>query len=351
LISYILKRIPIAIFTVISVSFVAFITMQAPAGDYVDYLFSFCNPEAAGRGMMHAGLAQAGVAMTDCTSAEEIQLVREVLGYHHPMLIQYWNWITPIIFRFDFGISARPGVGVWGPASEYILEALPPTIYLTLLTILITWTLAIPIGIYSAVRQHSVGDYIFTFLGFTGLAVPDFLLALVVMYLLFAYFEMSVGDLHSGAYETAPWSVGKVIDMIQHLLVPAAVLGTAGTAALIRILRNNLLDELSKPYVVTAQAKGMSIWKVVFKYPLKVAINPFISSIGFIIPALISGSVILSVAMGLPTLGLSLLNAIQDENIFLAADITLILGFITVVGMFISDILLVMIDPRIKLSG
>ena len=171
------------------------------------------------------------------------------------------------------------------------------------------------------------------------------------MYLLYAYFDYSVGALFSGKYQLAPWSVGRVIDMISHLTVPALVLGTAGTAALIRIMRNNLLDELSKPYVITAMAKGLSPWKVVLKYPLRVAINPFVSSIGFILPSLISGSIILSIVMGLPTIGPVLLGALEFEDIYLAGDIILILGFLTVVGTLISDILLMIIDPRIKLDG
>ena len=278
-----------------------------------------------------------------------MEILRSQLGLNKPMLVQYWNWITPIIFELDFGMSNRVS-GVWEPAIGILREALMPTIYLTLFTIIITWTLAIPIGIYSAVRKHTIGDYFFTFLGFTGIAVPDFLLALVVMYVLYAYFEYSVGSLFSGEYQLAPWSVGRVIDMISHLIVPSLVLGTAGTAALIRIMRNNLLDELTRPYVVTAIAKGMSHWKVILKYPLRVAINPFISSIGFILPALISGSIILSVVMGLPTIGLVLLGAIENEDIYLAGDIILILGFMTVVGTLISDILLMIVDPRIKLT-
>ena len=279
-----------------------------------------------------------------------MEIIRDQLGLNKPMLVQYWNWITPIVFELDFGMSNRVS-GVWEPAIGILREALMPTIYLTLFTIIITWTLAIPIGIYSAVRQHSIGDYFFTFLGFTGIAVPDFLLALVVMYVLYSYFEYSVGALFSGEYQLAPWSLARVIDMLSHLIVPSLVLGTAGTAALIRIMRNNLLDELTRPYVITALAKGVSPWKVVLKYPLRVAINPFISSIGFILPALISGSIILSIVMGLPTIGPVLLGALEFEDIYLAGDIILILGFLTVAGTLISDILLMIIDPRIKLYG
>ena len=335
MIAYLLRRIGLAVITLIAVSLATFFVIHAPAGDYVDYLHEYCP---------HIQCPYA------VETPDEMEIIRDQLGLNKPMLVQYWNWITPIVFELDFGMSNRVS-GVWEPAIGILREALMPTIYLTLFTIIITWTLAIPIGIYSAVRQHSIGDYFFTFLGFTGIAVPDFLLALVVMYVLYSYFEYSVGALFSGEYQLAPWSVGRVIDMISHLTVPALVLGTAGTAALIRIMRNNLLDELSKPYVITAMAKGLSPWKVVLKYPLRVAINPFVSSIGFILPSLISGSIILSIVMGLPTIGPVLLGALEFEDIYLAGDIILILGFLTVVGTLISDILLMIIDPRIKLDG
>jgi len=336
MIIYLYKRITLAILTMIAISLVTFFVIHAPAGDYVDYLHQYCST------------IQCPYAVE---TKEEMEIIRNKLGINKPMLVQYWDWITPIVFKFDFGMSARGNKGIWAPARLILVEMIPPTLYLAFLTILITWTLAIPIGIYSAVRQHSIGDYVFTFLGFTGLAVPDFLLALVVMYLLYAYFDYSVGALFSGEYQLASWSVGRVIDMILHLSVPALVLGTAGTAALIRIMRNNLLDELSKPYVITAMAKGLSPWKVVLKYPLRVAINPFVSSIGFILPSLISGSIIISIVMGLPTIGPVLLGALEFEDIYLAGDIILILGFLTVVGTLISDILLMIIDPRIKLDG
>ena len=297
MIIYIYKRITLAILTMIAISLVTFFVIHAPAGDYVDYLHQYCST------------IQCPYAVE---TEEEMEIIRNELGINKPMLVQYWDWITPIVFKFDFGMSARGNKGIWAPARLILAEMIPPTLCL---------------------------------------AVPYFLLALVVMYLLYAYFDYSVGALFSGKYQLAPWSVGRVIDMISHLTVPALVLGTAGTAALIRIMRNNLLDELSKPYVITAMAKGLSPWKVVLKYPLRVAINPFVSSIGFILPSLISGSIILSIVMGLPTIGPVLLGALEFEDIYLAGDIILILGFLTVVGTLISDILLMIIDPRIKLDG
>ena len=206
-------------------------------------------------------------------------------------------------------------------------------------------------GIYSAVRQHSIGDYAFTFLGFSGLAVPDFLLGLVLMYVAFAYFDQVVGGLFSSDYAKEPWSLAKIYDLFQHLWIPAVVLGTSGTASLIRIMRNNLLDELGKPYVVTAKAKGMSPVKLIVKYPVRVAINPLISTVGYLLPALFSGSVIVSVVLSLPTLGPVLLTAMIQEDVYTAGFIILMLGVLTVIGTLISDILLAVVDPRIKLTN
>jgi peptide/nickel transport system permease protein len=215
-------------------------------------------------------------------------------------------------------------------------------------TILITWLIAIPIGIYSAVRQHSVGDYVFTFLGFSGLAVPDFLLGLVLLYIAFAFFDQSVGGLFSTMYLDAPWSLARLWDLLKHLWIPAIVLGTSGTAGLIRVMRNNLLDQLDKPYVATARAKGQVNWKVIIKYPVRVALNPLISGIGTLLPALISGTVIVSVVLSLPTLGPVLLNSLLAQDVHTAAVIILLLGFLTVVGTLVSDLVLVLVDPRIR---
>ena len=237
------------------------------------------------------------------------------------------------------------------PIKRIISERLVYTISLAGFTIALTWIMAVPIGIYSAVRQHSLGDYVFTFIGFTGLAVPDFLLGLVMMYTFYAYFGWSVGGLFSGNYSDAPWSFGKFVDLLQHLIIPGIVLGTAGTAGLIRIMRNNLMDEMGKPYVTTARAKGMSGWKVVVKYPVRVAINPFISGIGQMLPALVGGSVIVSVVLSLPTLGPILLHSIMDQDMYLAGAIILLLGLLSVIGILVSDLLLVVVDPRIKLYG
>ena len=325
--AYIVRRLLLAAMTTMIISLLAFVVISLPEGDYVDTYIE--------------ELIQEGTSL----SLAEAQNLREYYGLDAPMLVQYWKWVTKIV-KLDFGQSFRQQ----RPIRELIAERLITTIALSAFTIVITWILALPIGIYSGVRQHSIGDYAFTFLGFTGLAVPDFLLGLVLMYVAFAYFDQSVGGLFGPQYLNAPWSLGRVWDLLQHLVIPAIVLGTAGTAGLIRIMRNNLLDELGKPYVVTARSKGMVGWKLIVKYPVRVAINPFVSGIGYLLPSLVGGSVIVSVVLSLPTLGPLLLQAIMSQDMYVAGLIILLLGVLTVIGTLISDLLLVWVDPRIRLT-
>jgi peptide/nickel transport system permease protein len=237
------------------------------------------------------------------------------------------------------------------PVADLIGERLVLTIAVSFAAIVFTWAIALPIGIYSALRPYSAWDYVLTTLGFFGLAVPSFLLALVLMYFGFTFFGTSVGGLFSPGLETAPWSVAKVLDLLKHLIIPAIVLGLAGTAQLIRIMRANLLDELGKPYVVTAMAKGLTGRRLVMKYPVRVAMNPFASSIGFIFPQVVSGTIIVSVVLSLPTVGPLLLSSLQGQDMFLAGAIVLLLGALTIVGTLISDLILMWLDPRIRLSG
>ena len=333
MLAYIVRRTLLAGFTVVIISFVAYLIVALPEGDALDvYLYEQYRSDTG-----DAGFGR---------SPEELWAIRELWGLNDPLIEQWWGWVKGIV-QGDFGYSIQG----WGDARTRIVARVPYTIYLGVVTIGVTWIFAIPIGIYSAVRQHSVGDYIFTFAGFSGLAIPDFLLGLVMMYVFFAYFGYSVGGIFSGVYEDAPWSVAKVMDMLQHLIIPAVVLGTAGTAGLIRIMRNNLLDELGKPYVVTARAKGLVGWKVIVKYPVRVAINPFISGIGSMLPGLVSGSVIVSVVLGLPTLGPLLLQGIMEQEMDMVGTIILMLSTMTVIGTLISDLMLVVVDPRIKLTG
>jgi peptide/nickel transport system permease protein len=237
------------------------------------------------------------------------------------------------------------------PVSQVIGDRLWLTIVVALASVAFVWLMALPIGIYSAVRQYSIGDYVFTFVGFIGLAVPNFLLALVVMYFSFRYFGTNVGGLFSNEYVDAPWSFGKVLDLLGHVWIPAVILGTSGTAALIRIMRANLLDELRKPYVVAAKARGLSEWQLILKYPVRVALNPFASTIGYILPYIVSGSIIVSVVLSLPTVGPLLLRALLAQDMYLAGTIIMLIGVMTVVGTLISDFLLVWIDPRIRFTG
>ena len=332
--AYIVRRTLISVFTILVISFLSFVIIQLPEGDYVDWYIDRVAAVAGQDGDL---------------SDEHKEEMRAQLGLDRPMMVQYWDWISRIVFKADFGYGYFSGER--HSIRQIIIDTLPATVLLTGFAIVITWVFAIPIGIYSAMRQHSIGDYAFTFLGFTGLAVPDFLLALVLMYVFFTWFDQSVGGLFSGTYANAPWSLGKVVDLLGHLIIPGIVLGTSGTAGLIRVMRNNLLDELERPYVVTARAKGMVNWRVIAKYPVRVAINPFVSGIGGMLPALVGGSVIVSVVLSLPTLGPILLKAIRTEDRYVAGSIILMLGAMTVAGVLISDLLLVVVDPRIRLTG
>jgi peptide/nickel transport system permease protein len=251
-----------------------------------------------------------------------------------------------LVVQGNFGMSME-----WRrPVTEVIGERLWLTVVVSVAALILTWALALPIGIYSAVRQYSVGDYLATFVGFIGLAVPNFLLALVILYLGFVLFNAHIGGLFSPELQDAPWSAAKVWDLLAHLPIPALILGLAGTAQQIRIMRANLLDELRKPYVVTARSKGLSEGRVILKYPVRVALNPFASTIGYTLPYIVSGSIIVSLVLGLPTVGPLLLRALIAQDMFLAGSIVLMLGVMTVIGTLISDVLLVLIDPRIRLE-
>jgi peptide/nickel transport system permease protein len=327
MLSYIGRRIVLAIFTVWAVSVLAFAIIQLPPGDYITSYI--------------AQMASTG----SIVSEQEAENLRIQYGLDQPIYVQYYKWMAQIV-RGSFGMSME-----WRrPVLEVIGDRLWLTIAVSLAAVFLTWILSLPIGIYSAVRQYSVGDYVFTFVGFIGLAVPNFLLALVILYFGFILFDANIGGLFSTQYQDAPWSLGKMWDLLKHLPIPALILGLSGTAQQIRILRANLLDELRKPYVVTARAKGLTELKVILKYPVRVALNPFISTLGYIFPYLVSGSIIVSVVLSLPTVGPLLLKALIAQDMFLAGTIVLLLGIMTVIGTLISDILLVLIDPRIQLE-
>jgi peptide/nickel transport system permease protein len=273
----------------------------------------------------------------------EAERLRAEYGLDQPIFVQYFSWISQVV-QGDFGMSFD-----WNrPVADVIGDRLVLSMVVSVAAIMFTWAVALPIGVYSAVRRYSVGDYTLTFFGFLGLAVPNFLLALILMYLGFAVFDASVGGLFSAGYENAPWSLAKAWDLLKHLVIPAIVIGTAGTAQLIRIMRANLLDELKKPYVVTARAKGLSERRLVARYPVRVALNPFASSIGFLFPQVVSGSIVVSIVLSLPTVGPVLLRALQAQDMYLAGAIVLLLGVMTVIGTLISDLVLMWLDPRIR---
>jgi peptide/nickel transport system permease protein len=327
MLTYIARRIVLAIFTVWAVSVLAFVIIQLPPGDYITSYI--------------AQMAATG----SIVSEQEAANLRIQYGLDQPIYVQYLKWMAMIV-QGNFGMSME-----WRrPVGEVIGDRLWLTMIVSFAALLLTWVLALPIGIYSAVRQYSLGDYVFTFIGFIGLAVPNFLLALVILYFGFVFFDANIGGLFSTEYQDAPWSMAKLWDMAKHLPIPALILGLAGTAQQIRIMRANLLDELRKPYVVTARAKGLSEARVIVKYPVRVALNPFASTIGYLFPYIVSGSIIVSLVLSLPTVGPLLLKALIAQDMFLAGTIVLLLGVMTVIGTLISDIILVWIDPRIRLE-
>ena len=273
----------------------------------------------------------------------EVEALRKRYNLDEPIYVQYLKWMSRLV-RGDFGMSFE-----WNrPVKQLIGERILLTTIISLVTLLFTWALAIPIGIYSAVKQYSWGDYAFTFLGFIGLATPNFLLALICMYVGYSVFGISAGGLFSAAYQNAPWSVGKFMDLFAHLWIPVIVIGTAGTAGLIRVMRANLLDELRKQYVIAARAKGVPKLKLLLKYPVRVALNPLISTIGWVLPSIVSGAVIVSVVLGLPTTGPLLLRALMNQDMYLAGSMVMMLSALTVIGTLISDLLLLWLDPRIR---
>jgi peptide/nickel transport system permease protein len=324
--SYLARRVVYMVPTLLFISFVSFVIIQLPPGDF---LTSYA-----------AGLAQEGVSI----DAEAMRALQQRYGLGDPFLVQYWTWISGILVHGDFGQS----FGWNAPVATVMWERVGLTFTLAISTLFFIWAVAFPIGIYSAMRPYSVGDYVFTFIGFVGLAIPNFLFGLVLMYLSFAWFGQSVGGLFSPEFEEAPWSLAKALDLMGHLWIPMIVLGTSGATALIRIMRANLLDEINKPYVVTARAKGLSELHIIFKYPVRIALNPFISTVGWVLPHLVSGSAIVSIVLSLPTMGPLLLRALTTQDMYLAGSFILVTSVLTVVGTLVSDILLALIDPRIR---
>ena len=340
--AYIARRILLAALSIWVMSILSFLVIQLPPGDAVDRYIEQLYEESGGQ----PGMAfQTGPSM----ARDEADALRAYYGMDQPYPVRYLKWVWNLV-NLDFGYSYLPASGGrLQPMARFIQDRVPLTVILTAVTVVFTFVVSFPAGIYSAMRVHTAGDYTLTFVGFIGISVPDFLLALVLMYIFFAYFDESVGGLFSRDMEFAPWGLAKAWDLTKHMFIPVVVLGTNGTAGNIRILRNNLLDELRKPYVVSARSKGLANWKVVVKYPLRVALNPMISNIGGLLPGLISGSVIVSVILGLQTIGPLFLSAIQFQDVYTAGFIILLLGILTITGVLISDIMLVIVDPRIRM--
>jgi peptide/nickel transport system permease protein len=320
------RRILYMIPTLFAISIVSFIIIQLPPGDFLTTLV--------------AQLSSQG----ESVNQEALNALRSQYGLGEPVYIQYLLWMRNILFHGDFGDSFEYN----RPVRDLIGSRLAWTIGISLGSLLITWLVAFPVGIYSAVRKYTIGDYILTFISFLGLAIPEFMLALVLLYLSNEYLGLSVGGLFSPEYQDAAWSIAKLGDLFAHLWIPVIIIGVASTAGLVRIMRANLLDELNRPYVVTARAKGLEERKLLLKYPVRLALNPFISTLGWALPGIVSGEAIVAIVLSLPTVGPLLLRSLQSQDMYLAGSLILILSVLTVIGTLISDILLAWLDPRIR---
>ena len=324
--AFIIRRIILIIPLLFIISIISFIVILLPPGSYVETYVE--------------NLEQTGFLMDE----SQIKAIYKQYGLDRPAVVQYILWMSNFLLKGEMGRSFI----YQKPVTAVIMERLPMSMAVTLISLAVTWLLAVPIGIYSALRHYSVGDYMATIIGFVGLALPTFLLALALTYLVFAKTGHAVTGLFSIEYKDAPWTIAKLIDLLGNIWLPILVIASAGTASLVRILRATLLDEKNKQYVTTARAKGLPEHKLILKYPVRVAINPLISTIGWTLPLIVSGEIIVSQTLGLETLGPVLLSAAMGEDMFLVGSIVMILSSLTVIGTLISDILLAWIDPRIR---
>lgn len=318
-------RLLVMIPTLIIISVVGFIIIQAPPGDYVTSYIAVRES----RGEM--------------VEPELVDALRASYGLDRPIHVQYWRWVTNLVQgRLGYAMQLKE------PVTQVIAARLPASISISLFSLIIVYVIGVPIGILSATRQYSAADYVFTVIGFLGVATPNFLFALVMLWLLFLWTGNVAVGLYSPEFQNAPFSLAKVLDLLGHIWIPALVVATAGTAELIRTMRANLLDELHRPYVIVARARGVGPTKLLYKYPLRIAFNPVISTVGWTLPALVEGEVLVSLVLGLPTLAPVLLRSLQQQDMFLAASIVMILALLTLVGTLLSDILLAVVDPRIR---
>ena len=325
MLSYIARRILYMVILLFAISFFSFVLIELPPGNFLDNLIQ--------------QLRNAGVQV----DLEQIRTMEDRYGLKLPFLSRYGLWMRNLA-RGDMGDSLAYNQ----PVTQLIGQRLVLTITITMLALVFTYAIAIPIGIYSATHQYSLTDYTFTVLGFVGLATPNFLLALILMFMFYRYFGWSVGGLFSPEFEFTSWNAAKVLDFLKHLPIPLVVLATAGTAAVIRMMRAALLDELRKQYVLTGRAKGLEEGRLLFKYPLRIAINPIVSTVGWLLPTLVSGEAITAIVVGLPTVGPLLLEALQSQDLYLAGSLVMLLSALAATGILISDLLLVVVDPRIR---
>jgi peptide/nickel transport system permease protein len=326
MLSYIGRRVLYMIPTLFGMSLISFLIIQLPPGDYLS--------------SMIATMSDSGQNVDPA----QIEQLKAIYGLGQPFYVQYGKWMWGILSRGDFGWSFE-----WNqPVAGLIWSRMGSTLGISLLSLIFVWAVSLPIGIYSAVRRHSIGDHVFTLLGFLGLAVPNFILALTLMYFANAYFGLSVGGLVSPELADAPWGLERISDLLAHLWIPVIIIGASGTAAMIRILRANLTDELHKPYVITARSKGLHEYQVILRYPLRIALNPFVSAIGWVLPHLVSGVTIVAIVLNLPTAGPLLFRALVSQDMYLAGSFILLLSALTLVGMLVSDLLLALLDPRIR---
>ncbi|NPV08962.1 MAG: ABC transporter permease [Anaerolineae bacterium] len=324
---YVVRRLTYMVVTLFAVSVISFIIIQLPPGDFVT-----------------SYVAQLA-AMGELVDQSEVDALRARYGLGQPIYMQYAKWMGGVL-KGDLGRSLQ-----WNkPVATLIKDRLPWSFSISLVSFIFVWVVGLPIGVYSATNQYSPPDYLATFLGFVGLAVPNFLLALLALWIYFNSTGEVIVGLFSPEYIMAPWSFGKVADLLKHLWIPALITGTAGTAGLIRTMRANLLDEIRKPYVLTARAKGLTERRLLYKYPFRVAMIPAVSTIGWVLPGLFAGELLTSFVLGIPTLSPIFLGALLNQDMFLAGSIVLILSALTVVGTLISDLLLAVVDPRIKES-
>lgn len=325
MIQYSVRRMLLMLPTLLVITIVTFVIIQLPPGDYLTTLVAQYS------------------AHGETLDLDRLEALKLRYGLDQPVYVQYFKWMRGML-RGDLGVSFQ-----WNkPVRELIGDRLLLTFIISFSTLILGWAMSIPIGIYSAVRQYSFFDYLFTGISFIGLGIPNFLIAIALLWFAYSKFNVNLGGLFSAKYMDAPWSLGKVLDLLKHLWVPLVILGTGGIAGSIRILRANLLDELNKPYVITARAKGLKETRLLLKYPVRLALNPFVSTVGWQLPNLISGTTITAIVLGLPTTGPLLLSALRAQDMYLAGSFLMILSFLTIIGTFLSDILLGLLDPRIR---